>query len=315
LRERYRSRLQTTIREVGDSFERQTIERWDFNELPVTHQLKKKGVATLGYPTLVDNGSSVDLRLFDDPDQAEFQLMQGITRLILLELKQSVKYLQKNLLNGKNSALRLACFGKTESLLDDLLCAAIKHSVLADKPLPRTSDSFNERVNQAKEKLTITAQELDKLVFSIGDAIIAIHADINQRQSKPLFKPIAYDIKNQLEHFVPEGFLFHTQLDWLRQYPRYLQSISVRIEKSDAQVQKDLNSLKALEPLLLRLANRWPRAGNWQLFSHKEVEDYRWMLEEYRVSLFAQPMKTRMPVSPKRLDKQWEAAKPFLTEL
>src|SRR5690606_31371146 len=102
------------------------------------------------------------------------------------------------------------------------------------------------------------------------------------------------------------GFLFYTPSRWLRQYPRYVAGIKARIEKSGAQSQKDHARLGELKPYWQRLDDYWPHGDGALPEQHPARPDYRWMLEEYRLSLFAQPMKASTPISAKRPEKQWE---------
>ncbi|MGH1472132.1 MAG: ATP-dependent RNA helicase HrpA [Cellvibrionaceae bacterium] len=307
LRERYRGRLQETLRSVGESIERDNITTWDLERLPETYHLKKNGVTTVGYPALVDNGDDVSLRLMDDHSQAEQALEKGVVRLLLQDLTQQVKYLQKNLFKGKNMALRLAIFGKKEDLIDDVLCAAVKQACFSKtvSQLPRNKSAYEVLLKTAKENITVKSHYLEHLMLTIADESIVIHALLDQRNSKKLFSEIQKDIKLQLKRLTRPHFLFYTPEHWLEQYPRFLQGIKKRIEKSDAQIQKDIQYLDELQPFVDCLDHYWLSDNESLIYKQADVETYRWMLEEYRLSLFAQPMKTSLPVSSKRLEKQW----------
>ncbi|MGI1677535.1 MAG: ATP-dependent RNA helicase HrpA [Cellvibrionaceae bacterium] len=312
LRERYRGRLQDTLRSAGESIERDTITTWDFDKLPETYKLKKSGMTTIGYPTLVDNGKNVDLRLVDDHAQAELSLEKGVARLLIQDLGQEVKYLKKNLFRGKNMALRLAMFGKQETLVDDLLCAAVKQVSLNSSALPRDKISYELCLKTSRENITKKANELEKLVLTIADTAVEIRSMIDQRKQKKLFVPIEKDIVEQLYQLTRSQFLFYTPEHWIKQYPRFLQGIVLRIKKSDAQIQKDMGYLESIKSYTDRLNPYWQSENESLIYNQIDIEKYRWMLEEFRLSLFAQPMKTSLPVSEKRLDKQWaKIAKEF----
>ncbi|MCW8196659.1 ATP-dependent RNA helicase HrpA [Proteobacteria bacterium 005FR1] len=302
----YRGRLQDSLRDAGESIERDALESWDFGELPETVHLKKNGGTTVGFPALVDTGSAVNLRLQDDPQRAIYLSQQGLARLIALELKQTTKYAQKNLLKGKNMALRLASFGQPEKLKDDLILAAIRHICVDGQPLPRDREQFDKLLNRARQQFTGKVQELESLLIKFADTLLEVQSMMAARADKPLFKSIRADIVEQTKQLTRPGFLFHTPPQWLQQYPQYLLGIKTRIEKSDAQIQKDHARQLELQPFRERLKSYWESQDDYLLWQDAELQTYRWMLEEFRLSLFAQPMKTSVPVSPKRLEKQWE---------
>lgn len=305
----YRDRLQDSLREAGDSVERSGLSTWDFEELPETIHLKKQGVATIGFPALVDTGGGVDLRLLDDPQRARYLSEQGVSRLIALELKQSTKYVSKNLLKGKTTALLLASFSQADSLKDDLVLAAIKQLCVDGEPLPRDRRDFDQRLDRARRGFTSRVQELETLVLKAGGKLVEIQSMLAARADKPLFRSIRQDIAEQVKQLTRPGFLFHTPAEWLCQYSQYLQGIKARIEKSDAQIQKDHGKQTELNPFLQRLDRYWWGEDEYCLWQDPALRTYRWMLEEFRLSLFAQPMKTSVPVSPKRLEKQWAMVK------
>lgn len=300
----YRDRLQESLRDAGESVERNGISSWDFEDLPETIHLKKQGVTTVGFPALVDTGTAVDLRLLDDPQRAIYLSEQGVARLIALELKQATKYATKNLLRGKNIGLRLASFGQAERLKDDLILAAIKQVCLVDEPIPRSRAAFEAMLNRGRQQFTAQVQELETVLLKTADKILEIQSMLAERADKALFQSVRDDIVEQLKQLTRPGFLFHTPLEWLRQYPQYLQGIIVRIEKSDAQIQKDHARQAELKPFLRRLDEYTQAEDDYQIWQNTALQTYRWMLEEFRLSLFAQPMKTSVPVSPKRLEKR-----------
>ncbi|GAB1263312.1 ATP-dependent RNA helicase HrpA [Aurantivibrio infirmus] len=305
LRASYRDRLQKSIRSAGDDMERKNIVEWDFEELKETVHLKKGGITTVGYSALVDNGASVDLRLFDDPAQAEYAYKKGLTRLLLLEFKQATKYLTKSIFSAKNIALALSCFENPASLKEDLLCAAVFDVCVGSAPLPRNKNNYHAAIERGKENFVAKATELERMVLELARGVVAIQASMVSRNQSSLFVSIKKDIGEQIRQLFRPGFLFSTPMENLQQLPRYLLGIEKRLEKADSQIQKDLERQEEFQVYASRLADYWNSGDDWILKSDAELEKYRWMLEEFRLSLFAQPMKTRFPISPKRLDKQW----------
>src|SRR5690606_1836620 len=235
------------------------------------------------------------------------QLSQrGLARLLALEMKQSTKYAEKNLFKGKNMSLRLAAFGKPEQLKDDVILATIRQLALEGQPLARTRADFEARLAAARQKFQPRLQAMESLVVKVADALVEVQSLLLARADKALFQPVRADIAEQIRQLTRPGFLFYTPSRWLEQYPRYVAGIKARIEKSDAQIQKDHARLDELKPFWERLNEYWKQHDEDMLEQNPALQDYRWMLEEYRLSLFAQPMKTSMPISAKRLDKQWD---------
>ncbi|GAB1261857.1 ATP-dependent RNA helicase HrpA [Aurantivibrio plasticivorans] len=307
LRAKYRDRLQTTLKSVGNDIERKNISGWVIGTLAESQHIKNKGIETLGYPALQDKAEHVDLTLFDNPTQAFFTHQRGVVRLIAIALKQQVKYLQKNLFKGKTIGLQLVAMGDAKQLKDDVICAAIKQVICptGKESLPRDEASFDTAVQQAQFGLTKRAQELELLILESGKAITQIHSALSDRSTKVTFKPVSEDIAQQIKQLTRPSFLFSTPLEWLQQYQRYFAAIQSRIQKSDAQIQKDLANIDLIQPQLTRLQSYWESTNEEALVLCPELATFRWMLEEYRISLFAQPMKTKSPISEKRLDKQW----------
>lgn len=306
LRSSYRDRLQQSIRSAGDSMERKNITEWDFDELEESVHLKKGGVTTVGFSALVDNGESVDLRLFDDPLQAEYAYKKGLTRLLLLEFSQASKYLTKNIFSKKNVVLALSCFEKPELLKEDLLSAAVFDVCVGSENMPRDKQSYMDAVKRGKEKFVGKTTDLEKLVLELARTVVGIQSTMQNRKESAMFTLVKRDIKEQLRQLFRPGFLFSTPMENLRQLSRYLLAIEKRLEKADSQIQKDSERQEEFSIYASRLDDYWQSKDDHLLKSDAELEKYRWMLEEYRLSLFAQPMKTRFPISPKRLDKQWD---------
>ncbi|SEA34548.1 ATP-dependent RNA helicase HrpA [Microbulbifer marinus] len=304
LQARYRDRVQQGLASAGDDFERDGITSWDFGDLPETHTLQQGALKVRAYPALVEEKDSVSLKLLDNPAEARRLSRAGICRLALLHLPEPVKYLRKELLRGKELGLSAADLGRREEVADDILLAAAREVFWPDEQWPRSEAQFLEVLAEKSGELVGVAQEIADLLVKALSQLVPLRKQIKQQKNLAVAMAVG-DIQQQLNGLFYRGFLFDTPLEWLRQYGRYLKGIVLRLEKAaldpnrDRKLQAEFH--KAAEPYQ-GLAERYsPRV----LAAEPQLWQYRWMLEEFRVSLFAQTLKTLMPVSVKRLHKLW----------
>lgn len=283
--------------------EQSGITQWDFGDLPDVVEMTQAGAKTLWYPALVDEGSSVRRTLLVDSKQAMALSRRGIARLIRLRLAQQEKYLHKNLPHLKEMGLYYAPIGQLSRLLDDLLTAVFQTVFLADG-LPRTRTEFDHCVEQGRGRLVETANRIAELVHQALKEYHEIARRLKGKVSLALALPMA-DVKRQLDGLVYDGFISDTPLEWLEQYPRYFKALDMRLEKMPLQLQKERLFLGFMDECLEQYHQRKEKLERQAIYD-EELELYRWMLEEYRVSYFAQALGTKMPVSEKRLERQWE---------
>ncbi|MCW8125002.1 ATP-dependent RNA helicase HrpA [Microbulbifer halophilus] len=304
LQARYRDRVQKELATSGDDFEREQITRWDFGDLPETHTLQQGSLKVRAYPALVEEKDSVALKLLDNPGEARRLSRAGICRLALLHLPEPVKYLRKELLRGRELGLSAADLGRREDVADDILLAAARELFWPEDNWPRTEQEFLAALEKS-DQLVATAQEIAELLVKALTQLVPLRKQIKQQKNLAVAMAVG-DIQQQLAGLFYRGFLFDTPLEWLRQYGRYLKAITMRLEKAaldpnrDRRLQAEFG--KAAEPWLALAERHTPRA----LAAEPQLQQYRWMLEEFRVSLFAQSLKTLMPVSAKRLHKLWQ---------
>ncbi|QHQ40885.1 ATP-dependent RNA helicase HrpA [Microbulbifer hydrolyticus] len=303
LQARYRDRVQQELASAGDDFEREGITEWDFGNLPETHQLDQGGLKVRAYPALIAGKDSVDLKLLDNPVEAQRHTRAGICRLAILHLPEPVKYLRKELLKGKELGLSAADLGRREAVADDILMAAVRECFWADENWPRTQEAFLAAL-APREKLVGVAQEFADLLVKALSQLVPLRKQIKQQKNLAVAMAVG-DINRQLSGLFYRGVLFHTPLEMLRQYGRYLKGIELRLEKAALDPNRDrvltAEFQEAEEPYLAAASKSEPvlMAGD------AGMVQYRWMLEEFRISLFAQSLKTLMPVSIKRLRKFW----------
>jgi len=307
LREKYRERVQQNIQSAAVDIEKDNITEWNFDTLPVSIQLQRGGMSIRAYPALIDKATSVALQVLDNPQQAQDYSQRGIARLVFLQLTQAVKYLQKELLKGQDIALSLAGIGTRAQVVDDLILATIKNIALQDQTkLPRSLAEFEQCVDLVRESLI--AQTLDVANNLLGSLILLVDVKKHMKQQKNALA-LAFtlsDIQQQLQHLFFIGLVYKTPDSWLRQYPRYLRAIQYRLEKAALNPQKDKLALAEIQPYWKKLQDYVAKQGDFVMAQHDALQEYRWWVEELRVSLFAQTIKTVVPISAKRLDKQWE---------
>ncbi len=307
LRERYRDQVQQSIQTAGSDLERSGITEWNFGGFEQTAQLDRGGISVRAFPALLDEGDSIALRLLDNAAEANFVSRRGLARLAYLRLAKTTRYLRKEVLKGKDIGLSVAGIGNRDTVAEDLILAAICQLCGFAETMPRTQQAFESCVDAIEGELTGQARELEKLLLSTLASLVQIKKLLKVNKSVFTLAFAIGDINQQLEDLVYPGFLFLTPVQWLRQYPRYFKAIQIRLEKAPLQVQKDKVHMAELAPHRERLESLLEREGSLA-WNNPERVHYRWILEEFRVSLFAQSVKTLMPVSSKRLNKQWTLA-------
>jgi ATP-dependent helicase HrpA len=274
---------------------------WDFGELPELMQITQGQQTLVGFPALIDQGDSVRLQVFDEPDVAQAQHLKGLNRLFVLQLKEPIKYLQKNMNDlAKMNLIYLQLFPKASAtqLFQQVLDVAVERAFLM-KPLPRQQSDFQLRLQEGRNRFQLISQEVAKAVLGILN-----EAQTAKRKLKDsrLPKETEQDVNEQLERLLTHDFVRQVpQLQWPH-LPRYLKAIQLRLEKYRADPKRDETKLSEIKP--------WEQKF-WRFMQQRKGQhdrassDFRWMLEEMRVSSFAQELRTPQPVSLKRLEKAW----------
>ena len=287
---------------VAQQQAQQKFNRWAFDDLPKEQEFKQAGSLVKSYPAIQDEGDSVSIRLTDYPHVQAAVHRQGLIRLAMLELAQQTKYLRKELLKGNALQLKLTAEYDRQGLLEDLLQAAFNHTFFAEHQ-PFSQEGYQALLQKHKASLTAKAMELEKLLKQIVDDDYSIRQQLLKLNDKD-FGIIKADIERQRAGLVYPGFMFQTPIDNLFDLPRYFRALRQRLERLQNQLPKDLKHTEELQELQALLDELMQQHQGAEALP--EAVQYRWMLEEYRVSLFAQQLKTRYPVSKKRLEKQWQ---------
>lgn len=288
----------------ASSWEHTDLRRWDFGDLPESVELQVQGVGVRAYPALVDAEDHVQLTLMDAPAEADKATLAGVRRLFLLSLPQQARYLRRNFPGLDSMCLHFHDVASCEQLRDDLLAAAVDRSFMADGSLPRTQQDFAARLEAGRSSLVENANALCERAAEVLALYHQIRLLLRRSDSLRQIESLN-DIREQLSHLIYPGFISATSPERLEQLPRYLQAIIRRLEKLSADPGRDRSLLAAVRP-------HWERwLARAEQHTHKHIEDetldaFRWLLEEYRVSLFAQELGTAQPVSEQRLWRLWK---------
>ena len=305
LRQRHRDNVQQKLQTAGNDFERENITRWDFETLPEIHHLNHNGATTIAYPVLVDNGDSVSLLLHDDPIEARYKSLIGVVRLALLSRRDTVKYLRKRLFKGNDLLLSQVNMGNRSQVVDDILLTAMRYTCFKAFSLPMDRGQFFQAVEEGRGQFVEIAETMADLLLTSLEKVVTIHRTIDQFNNPAIIDAAIADIRQQLAHLFYPGCLYETPYEWFSQFPRYLQAICLRLEKVASQIEKDNHYIDEIAMHWQRYTDRLKELGSAQCLQNKALVDYRWMIEELRISLFAQTIRTLKPVSTRRLNKYW----------
>ena len=293
---------QMTFAAAGPAFERKGLKRWDFGDLPETLTVARQGQRLTGYPALVDDGDGVSLTLLDTLDAANASTRAGVVRLIRLALADAVARGEKGGPAFLQPALALKPAIATDRLAQDVWNAICDRAFLGDDPLPRSEAAFAEQVKRAKTRLPAVTDGAYRLLGAIASEFQAL----NQRLAAlpGAHSRFAAEIRAQRDALVHAGFFVQTPWPHLQHVPRYLKALDRRVTKFLERPERDLAHAQPVAALWQRYRERAERnraAGRFEA----ELVEFRWLLEELKVSLFAQELRTPFPVSYKRVEKAW----------
>ena len=271
---------------------------WTFGELPELMEIGKGAQTLIGFPALIDAGDAVTIEVFDEPDVAAAKHRAGLRRLCALHIKDALKYLEKNIPDLQKMAVAYMPLGTQEELRQQILDVAMDRAFLLD-PLPTNAQDFERRVQEGRGRLTLIANEVARLAATILTEYAVAARKIKDTKSAP---DATADALAQLQRLVPKNFLTAAPWPQLAHFARYLKAITARLDKLRADPARDAAKLAELRPQEQRY---------WRLVAERKgqvdarMQELRWLLEELRVSFFAQELRTPQPVSTKRLDKLW----------
>ena len=312
--EQFRSDTRQSVGvDKGSSPAKDGINRWDFGELAREWRFRQAGVEILSYPALVDRGETVSIELMDYAGPACLAHRGGVLKLLRLHSAQTVKYLRKQMLRGNEFNLVLAGASQDRAVLvEDLIDAAFIQAMQLDEDLPWDQSSFEAVLARGKAEVVTRANDIETIVLN---SLKVLAQARNKLAALPAGKwqDSVTDVRAHLGELVPVGFLRNTPSEWLNQYPRYMKAVLHRIERLSGQYPKDQQHMAMLQALAEPLKTA-AEARDYLIQICSVASQYRWMLEELRVSLFAQQLGTRQAVSQKRLQQQWLEVQRWLDE-
>ncbi|MEO7401672.1 MAG: ATP-dependent RNA helicase HrpA [Polaromonas sp.] len=280
---------------------------WSFGELPELMEIGKGTQTLIGFPALIDLGDAVTIEVFDEPDVAAAKQRAGLRRLFSLQIKDALKYLEKNLPDLQKMATSYMLVGRAadnsdggtvDELRQQIIEVALDRAFLLE-PLPTGEADFKKRIDDGRGRLTLIASEVARLAGGI-----LIEFAVAQRKIKDTKNAAeaTADAAQQLQRLMPKKFLTATPYGQLQHFTRYLKAITLRLEKWRADPARDAGRLAELRPQEQRY---WRLVAERKGSADARMQEFRWLLEELRVSFFAQELRTPQPVSIKRLDKVW----------
>ena len=292
-------------RSAREPWQVESMVAWTCGSLPERVNVGSAAVPIMHYPALEDRGTTVGVALCANAERARRQHREGLVRLYLLALEKPLRALGslKGIQGGAASILAVIG-GNTRQIAQDIAVCTVAAHTVDGRPLARDPDAFSAPLATAAGALYATARELTVAVESAlqvgGGCLVAV-----ERVRTPLNAPACDDMVQQIGELLGEGFVTRASATALRRLPIYLQAIAVRLDRLKHAVPKDLQRLEMLAPY----RDRWHAIGDTipEGLDAGAVADYRWLLEEWRISLFAQELGTAGKVSAKRMDKAWEA--------
>lgn len=276
----------------------QRYTQWSFGTLPELMEIRQGQQSLVGFPALIDHGDAVGIEVFDEPEVAAARHRAGLRRLFALQIRDALKYLEKNIPDLQKMAVAFMPLGTQEELRQQIIDVAIDRAFLLD-PLPTTEAEFTQRVQDGRGRLTLIANEVARLAGAILAEYSAAARKIKDTKNAP---EATADALQQLQKLMPKQFIAAAPWAQLAHFPRYLKAITLRLDKYRADIARDAARLAELRPHEQRY---WRLVADRKGQVDARMQEYRWMLEELRVGFFAQELRTPYPVSVKRLDKVW----------
>ncbi|UAY78492.1 ATP-dependent RNA helicase HrpA [Pasteurella canis] len=295
-----KDQVQESISAVADDgIEQSGIHVWNFDSLPQCYEQKKRGFTVKAFPAIVDEKEAVGIKLFETEFEQQVAMQQGLRRLLLLNVPSPIKYLHEKLPNKSKLGLYFTPFGRVLDLIDDCIACAVDKLITNFGGLVWNETDFDKLRDFIRENLNETTADIAKQV----EQILTLTYELNKRLKGKMDFTMAFalsDIKAQLNGLIYQGFVQKTGYARLNDLQRYLQGIDKRIDKLLQDVNRDRAAMlrveqvnQAYQQLLAKLPKSKPHSN--------EVKEIPYMIEELRVSLFAQQLGTKYPISDKRI--------------
>jgi ATP-dependent helicase HrpA len=287
--------------QVSDAgFERKNIQAWDFGDLPETVELQQGGVELCGYPALVLDDGMIGLRLFDQQAQAVESHKEGLLALFRHKTGRLIKEIRRSVPELQKQTVWFSTVANAEALQADLERAVIQAAFLQGDTNVRDAEAFRQRLDTGKQQLVELGASIGRCSFEALQAYQELNRLLKGAVSPPLLSTIS-EVREQVQQLIYPGFISATPLNYLPHLGRYLRAAIRRLEKLSGNSQRD----RKQSALVRRYWQAYEQAlaGNP---ANTGLGEFRWLIEELRVSLFAQELGTSVKVSPERLDRLWK---------
>ncbi len=307
LRQKLRVQARAAVQQRSAKWHRDNIREWDFGDLPARVDFRSGPLTVQGYPALTDNGVTASLRLLDNEPAAEVETRKGVRRLAMIALADALQWQFKILPNSERLVLAYRPLGNKDQLRETF-SAALTDRLLFAEPKPiRTKIEFELRLDNAWNNMRPVAEQLART----AEAIFVAYADVSARLSRefpPLLLPAISDMRDHLRRLCPSNVLTIHPWEWLMHLPRFIEGIRIRLHKlTNAGLLKDTHAAGMIEPIWRMYLDR-RKIVEQSGIPDPQLVQFRYLIEELRVSLFAQELKTSVPVSVAKLQKQFSAA-------
>jgi len=300
LQQKLQGKVKASISKVADKgIERNDISSWDFNALPKNYQKKIANLTIKAFPAVVDKKQNVAIELFEHQVLADQAMLSGVARLILLNIPSPIKYLQQKLPNKAKLGLYFNPFGSITDLLNDCILASCQYLVKTHADIPRDESSFDACKDHVRAEIADTVLSLAIKV----EQVLQLSHEINKKLkgNVPLNVIQSHgDIKHHLQSLVFKGFITESGYQRVADIERYLKALVRRMEKLPIDPNQDRLKILELEKVNAGFEQVQTKAKH-DLAVLIDVKETRWMIEELRVSMFAQNLKTPYPISAKRI--------------
>ena len=302
LREKLGEAAQMSFAAVGHPFEKKGITSWNFGDLPETLSIERDGARLMGYPALVDDGTSVSLALLDTREAAAASTRAGVLRLMRLQLKDVLARFEKTPPEFIQTALQLKSIVPVDVLRTDVQTAIVDRAFIGDDPLPRNERAWNEQVKRARTRLPAVVDGAWRQLRLIANEHFALSQCLASAATP--HARFAGELRAERDALVYPGFFSATPWGQLQHLPRYLKALERRYVRHLEAPGRDARHAVQLAQWWMRYREREEseRANGTR---SAKLAAFRWLLEELKVSLYAQELRTPFPVSFKRVERAW----------
>lgn len=303
LQQSYGEQAQSRFASLADAeFERGDIRDWDFGDLPESVEINRAGMRLQAWPALEKVGDTINLHLFDNPQSADKAHREGLLALFRLAAGRRLRDIRRSVPESQKQALWFAPLGSAEVLQSDLEQAVLQAAFLTSDEAVRDEDVYRQRVASGNAELLELAVRIGRYSYEALQAFHQLNRGLKGSMSPQLLSAMN-ELGTQAAALVYPGFLSATPFSRLPRLAVYLRAAIARLEKLPGNVERD----RKLALQVQAYQSRYEQAQSKGGVAPEQLEDFRWLIEELRVSLFAQELGTVDKVSPQRLDKAWKA--------